>query len=393
MAADYDRLFALPDGAETPAPAHDNPNGFDVTPQVPPPAVRHGRHARHRAEPPTPPPPGQRARPRPSAPPPRSTEATVKIRRRAPVTPDGPAAAATDKPTVKLVPRRGWRRWVHAVTRLNPGLSRDERYEIDLQTRIRRNPHGCYQIGVLGLKGGAGRTAVTVALGSVLAQVRGDRVLAIDADTAAGNLADRVGRQSEATIADLLAAKVVSRYPDIREYTSVNAAKLEVLPAQEYSAARRALSDADWYFTAGAVSKFYNVVLADCGISLFDPATSGVLSTVSGVVIVASASTDGVQQAGVAIDWLNRKGYQELLSRGCVVINHVVPGESNVAVRDVKRRFEKHVQPERVVELPWDKHIAAGTDIRLGLLGAIYQRRILELAAAVSDGFDRSVVR
>ena len=42
-----------------------------------------------------------------------------------------------------------------------------------------------------------------------------------------------------------------------------------------------------------------------------------------------------------------------------------------------------------VVVLPWDKHIAAGTEIQLDLLGRTFQRRILELAAGLSDDFDR----
>mgnify|MGYP006915279485 CR=1 FL=1 len=48
-----------------------------------------------------------------------------------------------------------------------------------------------------------------------------------------------------------------------------------------------------------------------------------------------------------------------------------------------------HVQPGRVVVLPWDKHIAAGSDIQFDLLSKTYQRRITELAAALSDDFDR----
>jgi len=39
--------------------------------------------------------------------------------------------------------------------------------------------------------------------------------------------------------------------------------------------------------------------------------------------------------------------------------------------------------------LPWDKHIAAGTEIQLELLSRVFQRRITELAAALSDDFDR----
>ena len=48
------------------------------------------------------------------------------------------------------------------------------------------------------------KTAVTVALGSALSRVRGDRILAVDADPDGGNLADRAGRQSAATVSDLL---------------------------------------------------------------------------------------------------------------------------------------------------------------------------------------------
>lgn len=89
----------------------------------------------------------------------------------------------------KVVSQRGWRHWVHALTRINLGLSPDEKYELDLHARVRRNPRGSYQIAVVGLKGGAGKTTLTAALGSTLAQVRADRILALDADPGAGNLA------------------------------------------------------------------------------------------------------------------------------------------------------------------------------------------------------------
>ncbi|MBS4728052.1 MinD/ParA family protein [Mycobacterium sp. SM1] len=294
------------------------------------------------------------------------------------------------KSAVKMPSQRGWRHWLYLLTRINLGLSPDELYEIDLHSRVRRNARDSYQIAILGLKGGVGKTAVTVALGSALAKVRGDRILAIDADPGAGNLADRAGRQSAATIADLLADKELSRYNDIRAHTNMNAANLEVLSAEDYSVAKRAFNDEDWQGATEVVSKFYNLVLADCGSSLFDPATRAVLSTVSSVVIVASASIDGARQAAVAMDWLRQNGYQDLLARACVVINHVVPGKPNLDVGDLVQQFEGHLQPGRVVVLPWDRHIAAGTEIELDLLGSTFRRRIVELAAALSDDFDRA---
>jgi MinD-like ATPase involved in chromosome partitioning or flagellar assembly len=290
---------------------------------------------------------------------------------------------------VKMPSQRGWRHMIYLLTRINLGLSPDEIYVLDLHTRIRRNARDSYQIGVFGLKGGVGKTAVTVALGSELSKVRGDRILAVDADPDGGNLADRAGRQSAATVSDLLADKELARYNDIRAYTSMNSANLEVLSSEEYSGARREFNDEDWKGATGIVSRYYNLVLADCGAGLFQPASRGVLSTVSGLVIVASASIDGARQAAVTMDWLRQNGYQDLLGRSCVVINHVVPGKPNIDVDDLVQQFERHVAPGRVIVLPWDKHIAAGTEIQLDLLGRTFRRRITELGAALSDDFDR----
>ncbi|OBG65099.1 hypothetical protein A5704_12805 [Mycobacterium sp. E735] len=289
------------------------------------------------------------------------------------------------KSAEKTIPKRGWRRAVYKLTRINPGLSRDEKYERDLHRRIQRIPSGSRQIAVLSLKGGVGKTSLTVALGSTLAQVRGDRILAFDADADSGNLADRAGQRSASSIADLLARKDLSHYNEVRALTSVNAVNLEVLAGADYGTAPRAFSTTDWQRAADAVSKFYSVVLADCGAGL----TRGLLATASGLVIVTSASVDAARQAAVAIDWLRDSGHRDLLSRACVVINHVSPGEPNVAITDLVRQFGQHVRPDRVVVLPWDKHIAAGGEIEIRLLDPVYQRRITELAAALSDDFDR----
>lgn len=373
-----------------PAPQRVPNNGMMRAPQASPQGARHEQRA-------APPPP---ARPIP-APPPSHSYAESSDQRTA-AQPAQPSAASMGnhraidalshvgvRSAVKMPSQRGWRHWLYVTTRINLGLSPDEVYELDLFTRIRRNARDSYQIGVFGLKGGVGKTAVTVALGSALSNIRGDRILAIDADPDGGNLADRAGRQSAATIADLLSDQELSRYNDIRAYTSMNSSNLEVLSSEEYSAARREFNDDDWRAATEIVSRYYNLVLADCGAGLFQPGARGVLSTVSGLVIVASASIDGARQAAITMDWLRQNGYQDLLGRSCVVINHVTPGKPNIDVEDLVQQFERHVPAGRVIVLPWDKHIAAGTEIQLGLLGKAFRRRVVELAAALSDDFDR----
>ena len=71
---------------------------------------------------------------------------------------------------------------------------------------------GAFPIAVLNLKGGVGKTAVVEALGSTFAEVRDDRVIAVDID--AGDLAERHGRRNPLSMADLLADEAVTRYPE-----------------------------------------------------------------------------------------------------------------------------------------------------------------------------------
>ncbi len=297
--------------------------------------------------------------------------------------------APPPKPT-KHIPQRGWRGALYKLTRINAGLSRDEKYDLELRARVRRKPRGSYQIGMLGLKGGVGKTTTTVTLGTMLAQVRGDRILVLDADPGCGNLAERAGRTSPSSIADLVADRNLSHYNDVRAHTSVNADNLEILPTAEYTTAQRGLSGDDLRFAVDTVSKFYNLVLADCGPGLFDPVTRGVLETASAIVIVTNVSLDSARQAESALEWLRHNGYQDLLSRVAVVINHVAVGETNVAEKQLVRQFQQLIQPNRVVLLPWDKHIAEGTEIQLDRLDPVYKRRVLELAAALSDDFERA---
>jgi MinD-like ATPase involved in chromosome partitioning or flagellar assembly len=100
------------------------------------------------------------------------------------------------------------------------------------------------------------------------------------------------------------------------------------------------------------------------------------------------ASVDGARQAAATLDWLRQNGYQHLLARSFVVINHLIPGNPGVDVADLVAQFQRYVAPGRVVVLPWDKHVAAGTEIQLDLINRRFRRRIAELAAALSDDFD-----
>jgi MinD-like ATPase involved in chromosome partitioning or flagellar assembly len=85
---------------------------------------------------------------------------------------------------------------------------------------------------------------------------------------------------------------------------------------------------------------------------------------------------------------LRQNGYQHLVARACVVINHLIPGKPGVDVADLVAPFQRSVAHGRVVVLPWDKHVAAGSEIEFDLLGRRFQRGVVELAAALADDFE-----
>jgi hypothetical protein len=54
---------------------------------------------------------------------------------------------------------------------------------------------------------------------------------------------------------------------------------------------------------------------------------------------------------------------------------------------DLGHQYERLVGQGRVALLPWDTHVATGGEIRLDLVSRGYRRKIVELAAAISDDF------
>ena len=103
-------------------------------------------------------------------------------------------------------PRRGWRRAVYESSAhlVNPGPSAAEQQRAELERRLRTPISGSRRVVVMSRKGGVGKTTISLALGSTFAMLRGDRVIAVDANPDAGNLAHRVAPPHDKNITDVL---------------------------------------------------------------------------------------------------------------------------------------------------------------------------------------------
>ncbi len=287
---------------------------------------------------------------------------------------------------VKAPPAKGWRKLVHGASggRINPGASRKELAAATLEEAMRMPLRGDYRIAVMSLKGGVGKTTTTVALGSVLAESRGDRVIAIDANPDFGTLAQRVAAPGPATIRDLLAASDTSRYAHVRGFTTQGASRLEVIGSERDPAVSEAFSEYDYRRAVDILQHHYNLILTDCGTGLMHSAMAGVLDLANTLILVSSPALDGAQSASATLDWLNLHGYDRLAANAVVVVSSATP-KSPVNMDSVVAHFGERTRAVHVI--PYDQNLAEGAVVDIARLHPRTMQAYRELAATVASDF------
>lgn len=287
-------------------------------------------------------------------------------------------------------PRTGWRKAVYTLSghAVNPGESPADLWRRDLMSRAMIPVRGCYRIAVISLKGGVGKTTMTVCLGATLASLRGDRVIAVDANPDRGTLSGKIPLETVATVRNLLNdAEQIQRYSDVRRYTSQSPDRLEVLASESDPAVSTAFSEQDYRVVAGILERFYNVVLTDCGTGLLHSAMAGVLALAQQLVVISSGSVDGARSASATLDWLEAHGHRDMVASSVAVINSVRPKSGGVDLDKLQDHFAARCRA--VLRVPYDPHLEEGAEVDLAQLRNETRDALLEMAAAVTDGFPR----
>ena len=227
-------------------------------------------------------------------------------------------------PTRRIPPGRGWRKAVYVASfkLINLGQSPDERYQAELEAKIRSLLRGKYKIGVLG-KGGVGKTTIAAGVGSVFAELRqDDRVVAVDADTAFGKLASRIDPNASGSYWELAADRHLYSFADIRSPRRQQQRRAcscwrgnrppRGAGCSTPTIYREATTQLDNHFTLSIV---------DCGSTLDAEVTQEVLGDVDALIVVSSPWFDGASAAGQTLEWLANNGFTGLLHRTVVVLN------------------------------------------------------------------------
>jgi len=292
---------------------------------------------------------------------------------------------------VKPPPSDGWRRLLYVLSGqlINVGESpRAARYN-DLVAQVNRPLRGCYRIALLSLKGGVGKTTITATLGGTFASIRGDRVVAVDANPDRGTLSEKIALETPATVRQLLRdAGTIERYSEVRRYTSKGRSGLEVLASESDPAVSDAFSADDYARALGVLERFYGLVLTDCGTGLLHSAMSSVLAKADVLIVVSSGSIDGARSASATLDWLDAHGHEDLVRNSIAVINAVRPRSGKVDMHKVVDHFSRRCRAVRLV--PFDPHLEEGAEIALDRLRRETREALTELAAVVASGFPRN---
>lgn len=319
------------------------------------------------------------------------------------------AAPYLDPSTVALLgtatrgPSAGWRKWLYRgsgrLVDLGDG-AKVVRHNA-LVAQAQRPVRGCYRIAMMSQKGGVGKTTITATLGATFASVRGDRVIAVDANPDRGTLSQKVPLETPATVRHLLRdAEGISAYRDVRRYTSQGPSRLEVLASESDPAVSEAFSAADYSRAVQVLERFYSVLLTDCGTGMLHSAMSAIIDKADVLVIISSGSVDGARSASATLDWLDAHGHDDLVRNSIAVINGVgsrsrkggkgfggggAKGSAKVDLDKVVDHFTRRCRA--VCQVPFDPHLEEGAEIGLDRLRAETRESLLELAATVSEGF------
>lgn len=284
-------------------------------------------------------------------------------------------------------PVSGWRLWLYKATfgYVNLGDSDKVRIRRALEHRIAaRLGQRTRYVPVLSRKGGVGKTTVTSLLGLTLAELREDRVIAVDANPDRGTLSDRSPGRADATARQLVRDRFrVQSFSELANYVSRDGSRLDILASDTDPAVAHAFDDSDYRAVTEILDRYYSIVLTDSGTGMVHSVMKGTLEKADGVVLVSGGSVDEARLASETLSWLEAHGRHDLVAKAVVVINMSAGEGTLVNVDEIEEHFKSRVRT--VVRIPYDRHLAEGSRIELAKLRPATRAAAVELAALVVD--------
>ncbi|HEY3685675.1 MAG TPA: MinD/ParA family protein [Streptosporangiaceae bacterium] len=214
------------------------------------------------------------------------------------------------------------------------------------------------RIAISSIRGGSGKTTIAALVSTVLAHYREDPVLVVDADPDLGSLALRLGIAPQRTLAELAESPAPRSFEELVPYLIQHPSGLWVLPGTRRDQTTHQLSQAQYDAALEAASRFFALTVVDCGAGLLNELSGAVLDGAHTLALVTAGTVDGALSANGALDWLSANDHAQLIQRTLVTLVTHAPHQAT-DLGQARSMLQAHGCG--VIELPYDRQLAAGT--------------------------------
>jgi len=168
----------------------------------------------------------------------------------------------------------------------------------------------CATVAVVSPKGGVGKTTITALLGSLLASVRRDRIVAVDTNPDYGSLGRALAPDHTVFVDDLL--DVLDR-PDLSAtaldgHLGRTSDGLMVLPAPTHPARMAALDEAAYTNVIQGLKALVGILVLDCGTGLQEPAARAAVKCADQLLLISDAHPSTASLVADAAEQLQQGG-------------------------------------------------------------------------------------
>ncbi|WP_328449069.1 SAV_2336 family protein [Streptomyces sp. NBC_00386] len=256
------------------------------------------------------------------------------------------------------------------------GTGRDARLQ-----RLRKPLLRSRRITLVGAYHYSGRATTTMVLGSLLAAVRDEPVLALDGAPSEGALDSFLTARNRATLRDLAALAPDVTYDEIKALTSHFASGLEVIAHRSGHFNSNPVHAQEYARVLAQTAPYYSFVLTDWSPTRLDRSAEVALTLTDQLILCCGTTEWFLDSSASLLDGLRNSGRRTLADQAIVVASEIEGAGQRVRPGDLALRLGTPIA--QIVVVPFDMSLRSPGFRELGRLRTGTTEAFLDLAELV----------